>query len=206
MRVSVNTFFLINGQSESQIWDHLRNGHKDALSYIYNQYVEVLYQYGFKFTNDHKQIEDCIQDLFLDLWEKRAGLGITDNIKPYLLTAFRRKLVRTLSKKNFIIDRNFAIEKYNFVITASPEAYLTEKEAKATLINTLANHLSKLPKKQREVLYLRYYCELEYDEIASVMTISYQSARNLMYKAIKTMKRGFKSTEFRILTLCLAFF
>lgn len=206
MRASVNTFFFINDQSERQIWDTLRNGHKDALNYIYNRYVEMLYQYGFKFTNDHKQIEDCIQDLFLDLWEKRAGLGATDHIKPYLLTAFRRKLIRTLSKNNIVIDRNFAIDNYNFVMTASAEVHLTEKEAEAALISTMANHLSKLPKKQREVLYLRYYCELEYDEIASVMNISYQSARNLMYKAIKTMKRRFRSTGFPILTLFLAFF
>ena len=183
----------------------MRNGHKDALNYIYNQYVEILYQYGFKFTNDHKQIEDCIQDLFLDLWEKRTGLGETDNIKPYLLTSFRRKLIRALSKNNIIIDRNFSIDSYNFVITASAEVHFTKKEAEAALIRTMANHLSKLPKKQREVLYLRYYCELEYDEIASVMNISYQSARNLMYKAIKTMKRYFKSTKFPILTFFLAF-
>ena len=166
----------------------------------------MLYQYGFKFTNDHKQIEDCIQDLFLDLWEKRAGLGETDNIKPYLLTAFRRKLVRALSKNNITIDRNFTLENYNFIITASAESYLTDKEAEAALISTVANHLSKLPKKQREVLYLRYYCELGYDEIASVMNISYQSARNLMYKAIKTMKRYFTSTVFPILAPFLAFF
>ena len=206
VRASANTFFFINDQSDRQIWDKLRHGHKYALNYIYNQYVEMLYQYGFKFTNDDKQIEDCIQDLFLDLWEKRTGLGETDNIKPYLLTSFRRKLIRALSKNNIIIDRNFAIDSYNFVITASAEVHLTKKEAEAALISTMANHLSKLPKKQREVLYLRYYCELQYDEIASVMNISYQSARNLMYKAIKTMKRNFKSTVFPILTLFLAFF
>ncbi|MDN5214929.1 sigma-70 family RNA polymerase sigma factor [Fulvivirgaceae bacterium BMA12] len=199
-------FFGRDDLSDREIWNRLRNGHKDALNYIFRRYVKMLYQYGYKFTADHKQIEDSIQEVFLTLWEKRDTLGETDRIKPYLFVIFRRKLIRALSSNNIIIDRNFEIQNYNFELTFSAEHHLIKGETEAVRKAKMAGYLSKLPKKKREVLYLRYYCDLEYDEIASVMDISYQSARNLMYKALKTLKSHFTSALFPLLITYFTFF
>ena len=207
MKVSGESlFFIYDNQSDREVWNRLRNGHKDALNHIYRLHVKTLYQYGYKFTNDYKQIEDSIQEVFLTLWEKRTTLGETDYIKPYLLVSFRRKLIRALSNNNIIIDRNFEIENYNFDLAVSPEQDMIKKEAEMALIKKMALRLSKLPKKKREVLYLRYYCELEYDQIASVMNISYQSARNLTYRALKTLKGHFTSLIFSLFISYINFF
>ena len=199
-------FFVDDDQSDREVWTRLRNGYKDALNYIYERHAKTLYQYGYKFTTDHKQIEDSIQDVFLTLWEKRQTLGETDRIKPYLLVTFRRRLIRALADNNIIIDRNFEIENYNFGLAVNPEHQLIKREAETSQVEQIANHLSKLPKKKREVIYLRYYCELEYDEIAAVMNISYQSARNLMYKALKALKSHFTSTIFLLFISFFNFF
>ncbi len=199
-------FFGRDDLSDREVWNRLRNGHKDALNYIFRRYVKILYQYGYKFTADHKQIEDSIQEVFLTLWEKRDALAETDRIKPYLLVIFRRKLIRALSSNNIIIDRNFEIQNYNFELAPSPDHRIVNEETETAQTIKIAKYLSKLPKKKREVLYLRYYCELDYNEIASVMNISYQSARNLMYKALKVLKSHLTSALFPLLITYFTFF
>ena len=58
------------GNNQVGLWNGVRNGHKEALNYIFGQYARMPYKYGYKFTANFKQIEDCIQEVFLALWEK----------------------------------------------------------------------------------------------------------------------------------------
>ena len=198
-RLRDSVYFSHDGLSDREIWNRVRNGHKDALNHIFEKYARMLYQYGYKFTANYKQIEDCVQEVFLALWEKRETLGETDCIKPYLLITFRRKIIKELSSNHIVINKNFEIANYNFHLAASHEDELVSGEKEKELARKMAGYLSQLPKKKREVLYLRYYCELDYDQIASVMDISYQSARNLMYKALKALKSHFTLVTFPLL-------
>ena len=48
--------------------------------------------------------------------------------------------------------------------------------------------LSEVSDRQREVLFLRYYEGLTYEEISEVMDLQYQSIRNLVSRALKKLK------------------
>ena len=119
---------------------------------------------------------------------------------------FRRKLIKELSGNHIIIKNNFEIANYSFCLEASQEEEIIKKETEKELISKVTRHLSKLSKKKREVVYLRYYCELDYDQVAAVMDISYQSARNLMYKALKTLKEQLTSSPLSLFITLFTFF
>lgn len=177
--------------SDAEVWQKLKGDDKAALEYIYNQNIDVLYRYGHKFSNDRGLIEDCIQEVFLTLWERRFVIGDTDAIKPYILTALRRRMIRATSKNHIRIDRNFEIEDYDFQLEFNPEEKLILAQDDEARVRRLSDELNKLTTKQREVVYLRYYCELNYEEIAGIMAISYQSARNLMFKTLSILRKQF---------------
>ena len=82
---------------DNKIWEDFKKGDKDALSQIYYQNVDLLFRYGNKFCTDREFVKDTIQDLFFDLIRTRHGLGVTDNIRFYLIKAFRRRLFRKLN-------------------------------------------------------------------------------------------------------------
>jgi DNA-directed RNA polymerase specialized sigma subunit, sigma24 homolog len=44
------------------------------------------------------------------------------------------------------------------------------------------------PPRQKEIIYLKYYMNLSYEEVSEVMNINYQAARNLVYQSIKVLK------------------
>ncbi len=49
--------------------------------------------------------------------------------------------------------------------------------------------MDKLSARQREIIYLRFYHNMSYEEISDVMQINYQVCRNLLSQAIKSLRK-----------------
>src|SRR5687768_14856374 len=81
------------------LWDTFRRGGKDAFEALYHQYVDQLYNYGMHIILDRTVVEDSIQDLFLELWQRRQFLGDTDGIRFYLCKSLKRKILRKLKAR-----------------------------------------------------------------------------------------------------------
>lgn len=175
------------------LWDDFRGGSEEAFAKIYHQYSVILYQYGFRFTFSQSLIEDSIQDLFVDLVRSRKSLGETDNIKLYLLKSFRRKLVRAL-KKEFRYSEEF-ISELQFGVHLSREDELIQHEARHDILKNLAKALEQISPRQREAIYLRFRKELDYPEVAQVMDMSLEACRNLIYRAVKTIRQYLDKEE-----------
>lgn len=172
---------------ELQLWNQLKAGDKSALEKIYRLQVQLLYRYGCRFTSDHQLVEDCIQDLFIELWNNHQRLGDTTSIERYLLASIRRKIIRGLQKQ----------QKINFSETEKDYPFSAEVSFEQTIIGLEINEeqaaaiqaaFQNLSKRQKEAIYLKYYAGLDYEEIEQVMNINYQSARNLVSGGLKKMK------------------
>ncbi|MEL6923598.1 MAG: sigma factor, partial [Bacteroidota bacterium] len=88
-----------NAQSVSidlRLWEELRAGKAEALNELYDRYVLLLFNYGSKITTDQGLIEDCIQELFVELWEKREKISSTTSVKFYLLKSISFRKMRRL--------------------------------------------------------------------------------------------------------------
>ena len=75
-----------------------------------------------------------------------------------------------------------------FTVTLSPEQILLDDEFSAEQSRQMTHRLSFLTPRQREAIYLRFYHDMDYNEIASVMTVSNHAARNLIYEALKLLR------------------
>jgi len=185
-------------------WKAYRNGDKAAFERIFRQHIRLLYKYGSRFTADAGVVEDCIQELFIDLWEKRASIGETDSIKRYLLGAVRRRIVRKLQKQLPLAHAEEE-ENYNFEIEANYESLLINDEIETENKQNIEKALTSLSKRQKEIIYLKYYQELSFQEIEETLGISYQSARNLLHKALQAIKASFPTIKQIILLIMINF-
>ncbi|MBS3808229.1 MAG: sigma-70 family RNA polymerase sigma factor [Bacteroidales bacterium] len=177
------------------LWEKFKTGDKEALSRIYYTYYNPLYDYGIRIHNDPAFIKDCIQELFFDLINKLSTLGSTDSIKSYLMASFRRRVFVKLKKSKGI---NYLEDSYApdaFEIEPSAETQMISEESKDIYTKKIQGMLSKLSSREREAIYLKFYKNLSYKEITEVMEVNYQSARKLIYRAIKSL-REMKSTVF----------
>lgn len=173
--------------TDSQLWNRLKQGDHAALELIYRNEMGFLYNYGKKLNKDAAEVEDAIQELFIELWEKREGLSDTDHIRPYLTVAIKRKLVRKIQKrqKTQLYDNDEDIIKQE-IIDDSIHIRLDEKHPQSNLV---ADAIQQLSKRQQEIIYLKYYGGMDYEEIAEIMNMNYQSARNLVSRAITAMSK-----------------
>lgn len=145
-----------------------------------------MFLYGIRFKEDPEFIKDCIQDVFFKLIQAGEKLGDTENIQFYLFRALKNAIFKEMekSKKNGQVEFNLLKFDAPFML----EEELAEKESASNKEIALLKALNKLSDRQREIIYLRYECGMEYEQICDIMQIKYDSARKLVFRAIVSLK------------------
>jgi RNA polymerase sigma factor (sigma-70 family) len=173
--------------SDQYVWKSLKEGDLEAFSILYKTYYPRLYNYGLKISRKIPLTEDSLQDFFLYVYEHRTNLSDLDSIAPYLFSSYRRHLIRLLKKKSKIVSFDEMDVKI-IDIQFTPEEIMTHQESETFKNKNISNLLNKLPNRQKEAIYLKYYSGLNTKDIANVMDLNYQSAANTIHKAIKNLR------------------
>lgn len=170
------------------LWKAFRNGDREAFSTLYQTYAGVLFRYGLRLVENQDWIRDAIQDLFIELWQSRTRLSETSSVRYYLLGAMRHKLARHLQKQ----PQHTPLEDLplHTWIMPSPEQVWLEAEQAAQEQAKLQALIAALPARQREALHLRYYQGLSNQQIAELMGVHYQSASNLIHRALAFLREN----------------
>lgn len=171
---------------ESNTWNRLRAGEETALKEIYEEFFDPLINYGLRMSSHHELVEDSVQELFIEIWRLHSNLSPTDNIKNYLICAFRRILVKKLKKRQTEVGdeelRNEEDQGSNFV------NQLIDVEDHNELQGKLIKAMENLSSRQKEAIYLKYSEGLDYDDICEAMDLKYQSVRNLISTGILRLR------------------
>ncbi|MFD1817849.1 RNA polymerase sigma factor, sigma-70 family [Pseudarcicella hirudinis] len=180
---------------EEALWDAFRTGDHEAFTKIYKSYVNVLYSYSTGITQDRELIKDCLHDLFVELWRNHATIGKTTSIKYYLMASIKRKLVRQLEnqQKHFQHQANYYSENPDFVLSHETAMLSIEDENKVGFL--LNDSFRFLSKRQKEALSLRYFHDMDTDQISTFMKINPQSVYNLIFGALKILKEHLRGEQ-----------
>ena len=170
--------------NQEKLWKDFKQGNRQAFELIYRKHYPSLYQYALKVTASKSLAQEYVQDLFVTLWKRRKGLADVTNIKAYLFKSLNRLIAR--SSRSFY--SGFQTIKSDSSFTFSPEELLIELEHDLYKREILTNVLNSLPSRQRQVIYLKYYEDMSYAEIADTLQINYQSVINLIYKGFKKLR------------------
>lgn len=193
-------------KSEKVIWADFLKGDETALSFIYCQYANSLYNYGRQFAGA-ELAQDCIQDLFYDLIRMRKKLSQTHSVKAYLYSSLRRRIMRALKRQVKEIEQSRLESETKFRIAFVPDNATPADPYAQSQLQTLKNACDQLTPRQREAILLYFFEKLSYKEVAVIMDIGkISSARILIYRAIDSLRKLLqgKKEEF-ISTLILLF-
>ncbi|GLU53326.1 RNA polymerase sigma factor [Dyadobacter frigoris] len=178
------------------IWQRFLAGEVEAFDHLMTLHFRTLFRYGSKFSRDKEFVKDNIQDLFLILWERRQNLSHDIAVKPYLMASLRRLMHRSAMSKPLLSDNSVEEINGNFEIEFSVEEEYIENESSLVVTQKLKKLLDELPLRQKEVVYLKYFQEMDRSQISEVMNISPQTVSNLLQIAIKQLKKHWKSELF----------
>ncbi len=185
---------ILNAQKseEHKLWKEIKKGNILALGQVYDQYVDLLFSYGFNLSKDKSYVMDCIHDLFLDLYKYRERLAETDNIKYYLISSLRRKVNRKYKQKLVHFSENENFENHLELIqhSLSPEENLIALENDLGKSNIWQKATKFLTKTQLKGLQLRFKEGKPYEEIAEIMDVSVETSRTIIYRALKSLRKN----------------
>lgn len=164
-------------------------GDDAAFREIFDHFRAPFYSAAFKMTHSPDTAGEIVQEVFVDLWEKREKVAAARIPEAYLLrmlhntiyTHFRKlaveqKLKRTLAVQGEGIDEN------------PVEELLLSKENRAFLDAVI----SQLPPQQQLVYRLMKQEGLSRDEVAAKLNISPNTVKNHLAAAVEAITGHFK--------------
>ena len=187
--------------SDQIIWENFLCGDDEAYTYIYREYSQALYAYGMHFTSDKGLVEDCIQDVFIKIFQNRRHLQSTDNIKQYLFIALKNKLFN-IFRKDIKYSQIDSLE-HVFAAEYTIEDEIIENEREQFLNEKMIRMLEVLSPRQKEIIYYRFVEGLSYEEICQIMDMNYQSTQNLIQRSLKKLRTTFSQAEMQFVLLLL---
>ncbi|QEH43857.1 RNA polymerase sigma factor [Chitinophaga sp. XS-30] len=186
--------------ADALLWQAFQQGDRRAFAAIYRQYFRNLYEYGLRVAEDKSLVKDSIQDLFIKLWSNRLQLSSVRNVKSYLLVSLRSTIFNKTkqSRRTKIIGIE---DQHSFELNFTVESAYLEKEAVSERSRNLLNALNQLTPKQKEIIYLKYFEELEYNEIAAILNISVKATYKLSARAIVALREIMNTPGFSLLMI-----
>lgn len=172
-------------KEETQLWEAIASGKEQAFRLIFEHYHARLYRFGMRFSYDQTLVKDAIQEVFFDLWKQRKRLLPIRNYEAYLTQILKYKLSKANKKKreaqavNRLNEDAFGLS-YESLLIAQQENEEQQKKLEQAFL--------KLSPRQREIIRLRFFEGLSYDEIAQRSDVRKRTVYNQIHEALKILK------------------
>ena len=164
----------------------IQNGDQSSFYDLYSHYHDYLTYIGIKKGATSDKTKDCVNDLFLYIYENRQKLGHILNHHNYLVTCFLRKLLR---KQHFSAEESLdLINLEDTLVHPSVEALYIQQYTQASVSSILKSYIDRLSEKQTKLIYQKFYLGLSYEEISESNQITVKTAYNTIYNAVEKLK------------------
>lgn len=161
----------------------LLNSNLDETTFeiIYKTYWVRLYQFAVSKTHDQDVAEEIVQDLFVNLWERKEELKVS-NIPSYLFSSVRYKVI-DFYKQRLFSDLAAVSE------TIAPDYPMFLEE----LQNQLHEGIEQLPLKTRRIFKLNRIEGFSTDEIARDLNLPKRTVEYHITQALRHLRGIVKS-------------
>ena len=164
-------------------------GNDQAFAQLYDLYIQMLFNYGMKITQDQELLKDCIHDVFMKVYSKRGEKSMINNLASYLLISLKNRLFDEFRRQTFTTED--AVENYAFRCSTTDVEHDYLFSEREEMQNAQVAHLMKnLTRRQRQAITLYYLEQRKYEEICKIMQMNYHSVRNLMHRGMLKLREA----------------
>lgn len=185
-------------QEVTQLLQQIEKGDESAFRMLFDTYYKYLTVIAYRYLNDGEKARDLAQDVFLDIWNRRAELQINYEIKAYLRRAVINKSLNYLKREKRI---DFSENEKLPDSPIAPQAAL-EVEA-ADLKKIIQQCIDQLPARCRIIFCMSRFEEKSHKEIASHLGISTKTIENQITRALKSIRKTLASYKLSMILLFL---
>ena len=172
----------------TDLWNAFAQGDDEAFRQLYRLCYPELMAFGRRRTQDTDRIKDAINQTFAYFWEKRTALGPVTSARAYIYTSFSRKLSGSVYIGDGLVVPFDVVTEELGDTQASPENQLIRRKEESRLQQHMAEAISKLSARKRELIRLRYYEGLSYEEICRKTGLSSRTVYNKLHESVQFLK------------------
>jgi len=179
----------------------VKKGKMEAFRELYGRYWESLYVHAKTMTSCDDTAKDIVQEIFVELWDKREGLNIQLSLKAYLYKVTRNKVLNTYV-------RHQVHEKYIHSLVQYFEAgeNQTDYLLRENLVRErITEEVAALPSKMRQIFEMSRNEHKTYKEIAEELDISDKTVKKQISNALKILKSKLEVVFYYTLCIVLIF-
>ena len=166
----------------------LKQDDRHAFDQCYLTYRKPLLGAAFVILQDEEEAKDVVQQLFIDLWEKKLYLSVTGSLKSFLYIATKNRCLNQLEKKN-TRQKHLTNVFYQATASISPEERLEQQEEREALSLVIQKMLHPQTYKVLELAYLQGKSR---NEIAAETGTSPNTIRNQLVNGLKILRKNLK--------------
>jgi|GEM_PF-4850432 len=160
-------------------------GEAGSLGRLYELHKPAMVRYGYKLTDCRDVIDDCIHDVFHEIYRSRQRINPQAPVLYYLLSSLGNRLRRVIKREG---NRTELTLDYGDTWEESPEVLYMEQEQQQAGSRRIHSALGRLSRRKQEILRLRYWEDQSPQEIAGKMNLQRQATYNLLYEATRSMR------------------
>lgn len=170
--------------NEQELIQLIAQSDEIAFSKLFDHYRNKIYSVALKLTHSTTVAEEIVQDVFLNIWLRRASLNEIENFSAYLYVIARNETYKILKK----IAKNYKLvlitENNTSIVPNNSEENLIDKE----LTSLLQKAIDRLPSKQKQVYKLIKEGDLKRGEVAELLQIQPETVKFHLAEAMKSIR------------------
>lgn len=174
-------------QNDAACWKQLKEGRSEALGYLYDTYIDRLFHAALKMTDNRELAKDALQEIFIEIWHYRASIGDVNHSYGYLVKVLKSIILKKVKPKmviNELMDNHLGIHQEQNI-----EDIIISSDMASEQKSKLNKALGQLTSRQKQVVRLRFFEGLTYEQIAARLCMNYQSVNNLAFRAMINLRR-----------------
>jgi RNA polymerase sigma-70 factor, ECF subfamily len=162
--------------------ERVRSGDEAAFEALFRAFAPGLCALAVRYVASRAVAEELVQDLFLDIWTRRAGLVVDRSVASYLQTAMRNRAMNHLRHERRMVAMPGAAERPEDADAGAPG----ESELLDAL--ELQDAVEHLPARCRLIFTLSRQQDMSYGEIAASLGLSIKTVETQMGRALKSLR------------------
>jgi RNA polymerase sigma-70 factor (ECF subfamily) len=174
-------------KSDLELVELANQGDPDAFEALYYQYRDWVYRLAWRFTGDHQDALDVLQETFIYLLGKFPGFELTASMTTFLYPAVKHISTAIRAKKHRIASDDEVLRE----LEASDH-----KEPTGGSRSELAGVLTLLPDQQREILLMRFVDDMSLQEISIALNLPLSTVKSKLYRALQTLREDRRTRDY----------
>lgn len=182
------------GQSntEQELLASVAGGHMAAFEELYRRYEKRVFHYICTFLHDRAAADEALSDTMLAVWRGAGSFSHTSRISTWIFGIARHKALDAVRRN---VRRQQDVELNAAANLAQPDTNPIDQIQRDEVAVLTKKAIDRLSQDHREILYLVFYEELPYEDIALLLAIPVNTVKTRVFYAKQHLKQHLSSLQ-----------